>query len=594
MPNPTLLAFALLLAVPAAAQLNPPVVLQGTAPSGDVRSMPSTHNSMASLGDGSIVVLLYRQTSSTTGGHLALAVSTGNAQTWNAFYPLPHNTAHQLHDPDSGVLCAGRECNIVHVVWADRSLDATYHSAFYQAFDTTTRTWVGQPLLLAAADPTKLQRIYTHDITVTPRGSLAVAVGVGANGGLGMGAWDSALVVRPAGATAFGAPQPMRSGGAAWSRNASIVAVDEVVHCAFKNSWGAGGICYRSFDASSSTWRETAHVPVGPGNNGTSQTQGINAGHNAVITADTRGGRYILYVTGSAGGIASNNKMRMAYAAPGNGSKNADWQDLEVLAHDTRLGMNPRGVSNPDPAYPLLQGGDTEYFNYTVSAGYQGSLIVVYSKAHEDFQNKYIQVWQYGVNLPIPTKEISFWPDTEPYMFERLVSMRSTGSVGQAAWLVYGKNDKPSPGQAPNGQVRLWLVTPSTGRTVSFGTGCLGSHGQVPKLHADDQFAQIGNPYYVECERFPILANFIMALGTKCQPLDLGAIGAPGCTLEIDFPVLAPLQVDVTGYLKLTWNVPNDVSLIDRYFFSQAFVRDPRGNSAGAITSNALRTVISL
>ena len=55
-----------------------------------------------------------------------------------------------------------------------------------------------------------------------------------------------------------------------------------------------------------------------------------------------------------------------------------------------------------------------------------------------------------------------------------------------------------------------------------------------------------------------------------------------------------PLRVGVNGQLKLTWNVPNQNNLIGAFFYSQSFVLNSRANPAGAITSNALRTTISL
>jgi hypothetical protein len=230
---------------------------------------------------------------------------------------------------------------------------------------------------------------------------------------------------------------------------------------------------------------------------------------------------------------------------------------------------------------------------YTLAQGFQGSMIVVYSKPWEDFQNKYLQVWQYGVNYPLPKKEISFWPDTEPYIFERMGAMRSTFSVGHGAWVVFGKNDKPKAGKAPNGWIRLWAATYSAGRTISFGTGCKGRLASVPRMHSNEQFAQLGRPYWIDFERFPASANLFLVLGTRCRTTDLTPMGGPGCELNIDFPAWVPLKVNASGRLRLTWNVPNDNTLIGRHFFTQSWVSAPSANALLAVTSNALRTQIS-
>lgn len=572
-----------------AAQLTPPTILKGTAPGGDVRSMSNNQNSLASLADGSVSSLIYRQTSPTAGGELVVAITFDDGQNWT-YHPLPQSTGHLVHDPESGTLCAGRKCDILHVAWSDRSRAGAGFIAYYATLNTGTKQW-STPVQLAAGANAN-EPVTVRDITCTPLGTIAVALAVGPNGGLGMGPDECGLIVRRPGQP-FGVVRPMRAGGLRLSRQASIVAIDEVVHCAFKNLKGAGGIAYRSFDTEALAWQQPTQVMVGPNDNGVAGLNGINAGEKAVIAKDTQGGLYILYPSGSAGGLSNNNKLRMAYAKPGTGSLNADWTDLEVLDHTTAVGANPRGASAGDPDYPALQAGDAVGTWYTLAPGFQGSMLVVYSKPWEDFQNKYLQIWQYGVNFPLPSKEIQFWPDTEPYVFERMSGMRSTSSVGQAAWVVYGKNDQPTPGQAPNGWVRLWAATDSTGRTISFGTGCRGSLPEIPKMAADEQFAMLGQPYIVEFSGFPANAFYYLAVGTKCETLDLTGLGAAGCELNIDFPVVVRQQVTSAGVRSLRWFVPNDRNLIGRFFYSQAFVLSPGANPAGVVTSNAIRTSIS-
>jgi hypothetical protein len=587
----SLVAAATLTTVLGAQLPGPPTIMRGTAPNGDVRSMSNNQNSLASLADGSLAAVIYKQSTATTGGHLTLGISTDFIK-WT-FYSLPHNTGHRVHEWESGVLCAGHKCDVLHVGWSDRSVGGVYHSAWYQTFSTSTRKWIGAPVRIAAANASLKQSVQVRDITVTPLDTVAIAYGIGATGGLGMGAYECAIRVRKKGQSSFSAQYAMRSGGLSWSREASIVASGEVIHCAFKNQKGDGGIAYRSFDTTTLKWQQASQVMVGPNNNGTRGIDGINAGNKALISKDTRGGLYIMYVTGSTGGLKSNNKMRMAYAKPGTGSNNADWKDLEVMPHTTTLGKNPRGVGKTDPSYPMMQGGDTSCTYYTLAPGFQGSMIIVYSKPWEDFQNMYLQIWQYGINFPMPTKEIAFWTGNEPFDFERLGGMRSTFSIGHAVWVVYGKNDKPTAGQAPNGWVRLWASSYSTGRTISFGTGCKGRLPKIPRMHADEQFAQLSLPYWMEFEDFPANANFFLVLGTKCVRTDLTLMGAPGCELNIDFPIAVPLKVNAAGTLMLTWNVPNDSNLIGQYFFTQSWVVSPVANALLAVTTNALRTTIS-
>jgi hypothetical protein len=600
MPRPLLRTIALLLLTAAgAAQVTaPPVILKGAPKTGLVHNMPNGHNSLASLGDGSVVALIYEKPAGDGTPALKLAYSANTGLAWKSFYALPGTGSKTAHDPDSGVMCAGRKCDVVHVAWATSSVsDGGFRSAFYQAFSTATKTWLGKPTLLGAADATKKVDVSPHDITMTPGGTLAIAIGVGAGGGLGMGAWDSGLLVKKKGQAAFAKLAPLRNGGLAWSRDASVIAIDEVVHCSFKNSKGSGGIAYRAFDTAAGKWLQTAQVMVGPNDNGTGTTSGINAGNHSVIAKDTADNVYILYPTGGAGGLSNNHKLRLAYAPKGKGGKNSDWKDLEVLPHTITVGKNPRKVGTSDPVYPKLQGGDTSANWYTLAPGYQGSMVVVYAKPWEDFQNKYVQVWQYGVNVPLPSKELNFWADNEPYMFERLSGMRSTGSVGQGAWTVFGQNTHPPTGitpLAPNGQVRLWALTYQTGRTVSFATGCRGSLKQTPRMSANSEFPILGGKYHVDFDQFPPNALFFLAVGFKCQTIDMTPMGAPGCEINIDFPLIAGLAVNATGSLRLTWSVPNDPKILGAHVMTQSYVLHPTANAAKAITSNALRSIISL
>ena len=204
----SLVAAATLTTVVGAQLSGPPTIIKGTAPGGDVRSMSNNQNSLASLADGSLAAVIYKQSTATTGGHLALGIST-DFMKWT-FYPLPHNTGHRVHEWESGVLCAGHKCDVLHVGWSDRSVGGVYHSAWYQTFSTSTRKWVGAPVRIAAANASLKQSVQVRDITVTPLDTVAIAYGVGATGGLGMGADECAIRIRKKGQSSFSAQYAMR------------------------------------------------------------------------------------------------------------------------------------------------------------------------------------------------------------------------------------------------------------------------------------------------------------------------------------------------------------------------------------------------
>lgn len=601
MHGPTRAARALvplILAVSLAAQITtPPVVIKGAAPSAEVWAPRNNQTCTASLADGSIAALGYKQDSSSSGGRLYLWLSRDGGRKYPFQYPLPQGGGHQVHDPYSATLTAGRACNHLHVFWSDRSVGGTLLSAYYQLFDTSAGKWVGQPSLLAQASSSSGAEFRVADCNQSESGTLVVAIETGAQGGLGMGAHECGLMVKKRGAAGFSALQPFRSSGApAWAKAMSIDCADEIVHCSAKSQSGGGGIVYRSFDTVSMQWQQSAPVPIGPNNNGIAPLSGIDASNRSVLAADTAGNVYVLYSTGSQNGLQNNNKLRLAYAQKGKGGSNQDWSDIEILSHNAAVGANPRQLQVGDAAYPQLRGGDTDPGYYTLAPGIDGSMGVIYSKPWETFKSMYVQVYQWGkvvILTPTGVKEIDFWPDTEPYIFERLCGMRAGHSVGMGGWLVYSHTDTLGSVQAPQGMLRMWLLTFSTGRSISFGVGCQGQARAAPRIHANRQFPQIGFNYYLSGDRFSPLANFLLMGGTKCQHIDLGFLGAAGCALEIDFPVLIAQQANFNGQYSATFLIPNQSSLIDESVFMQCFVFDRSANSFGAITSNALRAILS-
>jgi hypothetical protein len=333
-------------------------------------------------------------------------------------------------------------------------------------------------------------------------------------------------------------------------------------------------------------WLQSVQVMVGPNNN---QNPDINAGNKSVIAADSKGGLYVLYVTG--GPTPNNQTLRLAYAKPGTGSVNSDWSDFQVIPHTATVGTNYRNAATTAGDYPKIQGGNTTYRNYSLAVSAGDVVAVVYSKAFETFQHLYVRTFKDGKAL-LP--EIRLSPaSAAPYSFEWITGLRTGASSGSAHWLIYGKTDLPSPGGSyPNGKVEFWSMG-SPGRTVSFGTGCQGNLANTPRIHANDSRPVTSTTYTLHFDRFPNSAKFFLAIGTKCSPLDLAFMGAAGCRLDIDFPIVVSLAVGSTGALSVPWSVPNSSSLVGQRFYTQSLVAAPGANPAGAVTSNAVAIVVS-
>ena len=133
----------------------------------------------------------------------------------------------------------------------------------------------------------------------------------------------------------------------------------------------------------------------------------------------------------------------------------------------------------------------------------------------------------------------------------------------------------------------------------AIGTGCPGSHG-TPDLRVD-YGPWVGQNFELSLHRAgsgsadALLMGFCAGQCSGVQfPLDLTAIGMPGCTLD-----LAPLAA-VSGLSGTTdptrWSIPlcPCPNIVGVDVFCQALTVDPAANQLGLITSNALRTRLGL
>ena len=574
---------ALCLVAPATAQYV--TVETGVATSGLARCMNNGNNSIALTPDGAMWCVIYSVAKDGTNGHLELRRSTDHGKTWSQKFDLPNNTSHNNHHNNSGCIAPGRIGNELHVTWADKTAATSYWSAMHQVFDTQTLKWVGKPTLVAKGYSSNNQ-FWPVDIGVTETNVVAICVSGHRSGGLGLSSWDCGLALQYPGGSFNATLLNVRSGTSPYSQNACIAVQGETVHCCMKNNTGGYGINYRSYDTGKKAWNQTTDVPVGPNSN-----SGIAAGNKSVIATDTNGGVYVLYVTGNS---TAARTLRLAYAAPGKGGQNSDWTDIQVISNTSTVGTNYRSSSTTAGDYPLIQGGNTTYRNYSLSPHPGGAMTVVYSKAFETFANLYVRQYKAGT-ATLPELKLS-GTGTKPYSFEWITGLRNGESGYNTAWLSYGKTDAASPnnGTYPNGRVDFWRLGTSEARTMSFGTGCAGTQSSAPRMQARDVLPQINSAFQVDLDRFPASAGFYLMVGTKMTlpPLDLGFMGAAsGCTIDIDFPILIGAAVNSSGSLQIKWNVPNDTKLVGTLMYTQCFVFAPK-EAGGLLMSNPLAVVI--
>lgn len=85
-----------------------------------------------------------------------------------------------------------------------------------------------------------------------------------------------------------------------------------------------------------------------------------------------------------------------------------------------------------------------------------------------------------------------------------------------------------------------------------------------------------------------IFGNSNSLWGGTTLPLDLGAVGAPGCSLYVSLDVAVTVTLGA-GSGTVTWNLPNVPAALGASFFTQAVVFDPTSPLAFQIDASAGR-----
>jgi arylsulfatase A-like enzyme len=132
----------------------------------------------------------------------------------------------------------------------------------------------------------------------------------------------------------------------------------------------------------------------------------------------------------------------------------------------------------------------------------------------------------------------------------------------------------------------------------TFSKGCPGTRG-IASIRAPSGGPAPGQPHPVVYENLPLgtppvygIVGFSNRRWLSLDlPLDLGAIGMPGCTLDSSVDVALALSASA-GSARLTLSVPMSVELLGLSLFQQALVGDQGANAAGWITSDAGQGVI--
>lgn len=150
---------------------------------------------------------------------------------------------------------------------------------------------------------------------------------------------------------------------------------------------------------------------------------------------------------------------------------------------------------------------------------------------------------------------------------------------------------------------------PSTGRTYAYtpvlpahydlhGAGCtgtLGMPGLAPTLPWS--LPWLGESLVGTLTNLPASLAFVTTgfsdttVGSQPLPLDLGALGMPGCLLRCS-PEVTMLVSGAGNLAQFSLPIPNVAGMRGLGFFQQALAIDPAANPMGATLSNSVRGVI--
>ncbi len=143
-------------------------------------------------------------------------------------------------------------------------------------------------------------------------------------------------------------------------------------------------------------------------------------------------------------------------------------------------------------------------------------------------------------------------------------------------------------------------IRPTTATWSAFGSGCGGSFGtpglataagSLPVLGGTFQMLVQGLPLPPMAPTFGLLGFSKTTWGTVPLPLDLAAIGMPGCRAWIA-PEASLLLTRIGNTATWALPIPAAAGLVGQDFYAQAFVLDAGWNALGAVVSNAGEGVI--
>ncbi len=172
------------------------------------------------------------------------------------------------------------------------------------------------------------------------------------------------------------------------------------------------------------------------------------------------------------------------------------------------------------------------------------------------------------------------------------------GDIDGDQWpdLAIGAPTHFQPGLGGVGRITVHSLTVQ-GQAIPYGTGCAGSLAVTPTFIAS-QAPRLGSSFDLKVTLAPANALCLFTQGlSRTQagilplPVDLGGLGAPGCTLLTSLEALDAIPANGSGAAVLVITVPTTPSLAGFRWFSQGAVLTP-ANPFGLVTTSAIDLTI--
>lgn len=172
-------------------------------------------------------------------------------------------------------------------------------------------------------------------------------------------------------------------------------------------------------------------------------------------------------------------------------------------------------------------------------------------------------------------------------------AMAYHAATGQ--FVVFGAAFKGSSNPALFAYNELFLYRPAgtIAEVEEFGAGCIGSGGRLPTLARNAQsWPVVGRAFELVLDGLPARAASFAAIGfTPVAPVDLAAIGMPGCPLLVRPVVVRALPLAASSQpasTLLSLSSPPQSGMVGLRFEVQGIVVDPVANALGLTTTNAV------